>query len=51
MKLKKYCESKGFVFIENASINESGLNNSKLNLNKRGTNIVTQNIKRSFDQF
>ena len=51
MKLKKYCEGKGFVFNENANINESGLNNSKLHLNKKGTNILTQNIKRSFNQF
>ena len=51
MKLKKYCESKGFVFIENASINESGLNNSKLHLNKKGTNVLTQKMKRSFNQF
>ena len=50
-KLKKYCEGKGFVFIENANINESGLNNSKLHLNKKRTNILTQNIKKSFDQF
>ena len=41
-KLKKYCEGKGFAFIENANINESGLNNSKLHLNKKGTNILTQ---------
>ena len=33
MELKNYCESKGFVFIENANINESCLNNSKLHLN------------------
>ena len=46
MKLKNYCEVKGFIFIENANINESGLNNSKLHLNKKGTNIFTQNIKR-----
>ena len=51
MKLKKYCEGKGFAFIENANIIESGLNNSKLHLNKKRTNILTQNIKRSFDQF
>ena len=51
MKLKKYCESKGFVFIENDNISESGLNNSKLHLNKKGTNILTQNINRSFSQF
>ena len=34
MKLKKYCEGKGFVFIKNANINESGLNNSKLHFEK-----------------
>ena len=32
MKLKKYCEGKGFTFIENDIINESGLKNSKLHL-------------------
>ena len=30
IKLKKYCEGKGFVFLENANIDESCLNNSKL---------------------
>ena len=34
MKIKKYCEGKGFVFIENDNISESGLNNSKLHLLK-----------------
>ena len=34
VKLKKYCEGKGFVFIENDNISESDLNNSKLHLNK-----------------
>ena len=51
MKLKKYCGDKGFVFIGNANINESGMNNSKLHLNKERTNVLTQNIKRSFNQF
>ena len=51
MKLKKYCEGKGFIFIENDTINESGLNNSKPHLNKEGTNFLTQNMKRSFNQF
>ena len=45
MKLNNYFEVKGFIFIENANINESCLNNSKLRLNKKGTNIFTQNIK------
>ena len=35
VKLKKYCEGKGFVFIEHDNINESSLNNSKLYLNKK----------------
>ena len=39
------------LMIENGNINESGLNNSKLHLNKKGTNILTQDIKRSFNQF
>ena len=51
MKLEKYYEGKGFVFIEDDNINEPGLNNSKLHLNKKGTNILTQNIKRSYNQF
>ena len=51
MKLKKYCEGKGFIFIENDTIIESGLNNSKPHLNKKGTNFLTQNMKRSFNQF
>ena len=51
MKLKTYCEGKGFVFIENANISESGVNNSKLHLNKKGTNTLTQNRKSSFNQF
>ena len=50
-KLKKYCEGKGFVFIENANIDGTGLNNSKLHLNKKGTNILAENIKKSFQQF
>ena len=41
VKLKKYCEGKGFVFIENANIDESGLNNSKLDFKKKVTNILT----------
>ena len=45
VKLKKYCESKEFVFIENNNISKSGLNNSKLHLNKKAANILTQNIK------
>ena len=42
---------KNFVFTENDNINEPGLNNSKLHLNKTGTTILTRNITRSFNQF
>ena len=48
IKIKKYCKGKGFVFIESINISESGLNNSKLHLNKKEANIHTQNTKRSF---
>ena len=37
VKLKNYCLGKGFVFVDNDNINESCLNNSKLHLNKKGT--------------
>ena len=50
MKLNIYFEDKGFVFTENASIDESGLNDSKPHLNKKETNIFTQNMKISFNQ-
>ena len=30
MRLKNYSKGRGFVFIENANVNESVLNNSKL---------------------
>ena len=42
---------KDFAFTENDNINEPGLNNSKLHLNKTGTTILTRNITRSFNQF
>ena len=51
MKLNKYREGKGFNFIENPNINESGLNISKLHLNKKGTNLLTQSVKSSLNQF
>ena len=50
-KSKKYCEGKGFIYVENSNINESDLNNSKLHLNKKGTMIFSQNIKRSVHHF
>ena len=41
VKLKIYCEGKGFPIIENDYISEKVLNNSKLHLNKKETNILT----------
>ena len=52
MKWGKYeVKGKGLILIENVNINGSSLNNSKLHLNKKGTNILTQSEKRSFNQF
>ena len=50
-KLKKYCEGKGFIFVENNNINESDLNNSKLHLNIKGTIIFSQNIRSPLHHF
>ena len=50
-KLKRYCEGKGFIFVENNNINESGLNNSNLHLNEKGTMVFLQNIRRSLHHF
>ena len=44
IKLKNYCSGKGFIFVDNDNINESCLNNSKLHLNKKGTQRITKNI-------
>ena len=49
-KLEKYCKSKGFIFVDNKNIDESCLNNSKLHLNKNGTNMLLRNFKRSLYQ-
>ena len=37
IKLKNYYLGRGFIFVDNDNINESCLNNSKLHLNKKGT--------------
>ena len=50
-KLKRYCEGKGFIFVENNNINESGLNNSNLHLNEKRTMVFLQNIRRSLHHF
>ena len=50
IKLRKYYESKKFIFVDNSNINESCLNNSKLHLNSKGSNMLPINIKKSLCQ-
>ena len=47
LKLKRYCKGNNFLFVDNVNIEESCLNNSKLHLNHKATNILCQNIKNS----
>ena len=49
VKLKKYCLGREFIYIDNDSVNESCLNNSKLHLNKKGTNFFSKNVLTSLD--
>ena len=43
-KLKRYCNSKGYRFVENSNIDEGFLNCSKLYLNIKGTTLLSRNI-------
>ena len=43
-KLKRYCEPKGFRFVENSNIDGSFLNRSKLLLNKKSAALLSRNI-------
>ena len=47
IKLKKYCLGRRFIYVENVNISESCLNNSKLHLNKKSTNLFSKNISTS----
>ena len=47
LKLKRYCKGNNFLFVDNVNIEESCLNNSKLHLNHKATNILCQNFKNS----
>ena len=49
IKLENYCLGKGFIFVDNDNINEYCLNNSKLQLNKNGTQRLAKNILLSLD--
>ena len=46
-RLKNYCSGNGFIFVDNSTINEFCLNKSKFHLNKKGTNMLANNIKSS----
>ena len=48
-RLKSYCLGKGLIFVDNSNIDESCLNNSKLHLSKKGTQLLSQNILRSLE--
>ena len=43
-KLKRYCKSKGYRFVENSNIDGGLLNRSKLHLNKKDTALLSRNI-------
>ena len=43
-KLKRYCESNGFIFVDNDNINEKSLNKSLLYLNKAGNRLFSKNL-------
>lgn len=49
-KLKNYCSGNGFIFVNNSTVNQSCLNKSKLHLNKKGTILLTNNIKQSLKE-
>ena len=43
-KLKRYCESEGFIFVENSNIDGGFLNRGKLHLNKKDSALLSRNI-------
>ena len=45
-KLREYYEGKELIFVDKSNINESCLNNSKLYLNKKSSNMLSSNIKK-----
>ena len=44
-----YCLGKDLIFVDNSNIDESCLNNSKLHLSKKGTQLLSQDILRSLE--
>ena len=47
-KLKRYCESKSYRFVENSKNDGGFLNRSKLNLNKKSKVLLSRNIANVF---
>ena len=47
IRLKSYCLGKGLIFVDHSNIDESCLNNNKLHLSQKGTQLLSQNILRS----
>ena len=43
-RLKSYCLGKDLIFADNSNIDESCLNNHKLHLIKKGTQLLSRNI-------
>ena len=46
-RLKSYCLGKDLIFADNSNIDEFCLNNHKLHLIKKGTQLLSQNILKS----
>ena len=49
VKMKKYWLCRGISYVDEDNINESCLNNSRLHLNKKDTNLFSKNISTSLD--
>ena len=45
LRLKRYSEGNNFLFVDNVNVEEFCLNNSKLCLNHKGTNLLCPHIK------
>ena len=48
-RLKSYCLGKGMIFVANSNIYKSCLNNSKLHLSEKGSQLLSQNFLRSLE--
>ena len=48
-RMKSYCLGKGLIFVDKSNIHESCLNNGKLHLSKKGSQLLSHNILRSLE--